>query len=1174
MKKLNVIKRTLAGILAILTVAATTLPANVGIRSFVTGDTEIVAEAVSNVKECSMYASLSVSNVSGTGGAQSGEDCSGLFDNSDQTKWCVNWITGTTDGNYITNAKKDGNAIYFTFTAGTTAVTPTAYSITTGQDTDTWQNRSPVSWHIDGSNDGSTWTTLTTVHRDNQLSQNSNNHTVEYPINNSGAYKYFRFTIDEILANASDDAVQFVDFKMKIKHVDQEHDASGTKTWDWNSPSSTKVGFTCGNCKESVSLGPDSITPAADGKTATATVKINNVTYTNTVDLYDLHLPDSSVTAKQSSDTVTNKIVKNKQIVVTSSIPVVFYNSSGTELSSSVSGNNYTLSASNVTGEIFVKYKGSPTIVVDDGSYVYDGTAKEPTIKVYADPAKAKLIPTSEYTVSYSNNINAGSGTVTVKDVSGGSYTITTTSVNFTISKKPVEIAWGNTSFTYDKTEHCPTATVTGFIAADGSPYSITGGKINASATAYTATATLTNNNYCFKGTNNSSTTTSFTIAPKVVGLDWTNTNLTYSGSTQHPDATATGTISGDVCVVNISGGQTNVGSYTATAASLSNPNYKLPANTTTSYKINPKVIGINWSNTAFTYDTKAHKPTATATGLCGSDSCVITVSGEQTNAGTYTATATAVSNNNYTLPDAAFTSTEFKINPFVVGLSWSNLQFTYDKTSHLPTATATNVYSGDTCNVTVSGAATNAGLHTATAASLSNANYALPDDVTEDYYIAPKTVELAWGTTTFTYNGLAQVPAAYVTNLCQGDNCLVLVDGAKTDFGTYTATAAGLTNANYTLPQEQYCTKSFSIQKRQVGVTWGISNFNYDGEFKCPEATLSNLVGTDDCTPVVSGAQIDAGNYTASVALTGSMAKNYELNGDTTKAFSVYAKLDLDEALTHITSVEYGGGELDLTSPVHYIKVGEPVKITTTGKLAFEELTDDVLTQSKNKSNWFYNFTIPTATNVVQPGHVYDYRVRTNPDDNTELLGQDRNDVTAVEGVVAKLTVADVPYLADLDIDVLPQNNAFLTIDNTNVVYRYSPITNGVALVNEMPFYVGEYKVVAGVGVNGASYDLRDNFEIVPRAYAENTAEITAALAQSKYNYSGNDITPVVIVTDSNDKLNEDTLVEGVDYDLSGDLTKQDAGNYTIHVTFKGNYSGETDLAWSITAQKLQTIE
>lgn len=68
--------------------------------------------------------------------------------------------------------------------------------------------------------------------------------------------------------------------------------------------------------------------------------------------------------------------------------------------------------------------------------------------------------------------------------------------------------------------------------------------------------------------------------------------------------------------------------------------------------KIAPKTVSLVWSDTEFTYDGKVHKPSAKVneSDIIGSDSVEVKVTGEKTNAGSYTAQATALSDSNYTL--------------------------------------------------------------------------------------------------------------------------------------------------------------------------------------------------------------------------------------------------------------------------------------------------------------------------------------------------------------------------------------------------------------------------------------------------------------------------------------------------------------------------------------------
>ena len=76
------------------------------------------------------------------------------------------------------------------------------------------------------------------------------------------------------------------------------------------------------------------------------------------------------------------------------------------------------------------KTVSSPTITLSETSFVYDGNAKEPTATVKDGDA---TIPASEYTVSYKDNTEVGTATVTITDKEGGNYTVSG-SVAFSIT--------------------------------------------------------------------------------------------------------------------------------------------------------------------------------------------------------------------------------------------------------------------------------------------------------------------------------------------------------------------------------------------------------------------------------------------------------------------------------------------------------------------------------------------------------------------------------------------------------------------------------------------------------------------------------------------------------------------------------------------------------------------
>ena len=88
-----------------------------------------------------------------------------------------------------------------------------------------------------------------------------------------------------------------------------------------------------------------------------------------------------------------------------------------------------------VTCDIVSKEVPNPTITVA-GTYTYDGTKKEPSVVVKEGD---KEIPSTEYSVSYVDNINAGNATVTITDVAGGNYDVSG-NTTFTIGKATITV--------------------------------------------------------------------------------------------------------------------------------------------------------------------------------------------------------------------------------------------------------------------------------------------------------------------------------------------------------------------------------------------------------------------------------------------------------------------------------------------------------------------------------------------------------------------------------------------------------------------------------------------------------------------------------------------------------------------------------------------------------------
>ena len=95
---------------------------------------------------------------------------------------------------------------------------------------------------------------------------------------------------------------------------------------------------------------------------------------------------------------------------------------------------NYTVSFSTGTYTITTSTESVFTITLSKDTFTYDGTEKTPAVTVTVGNTE---IPASEYTVTISDNINAGTATVTVSDVAGGNYDVNGTAT-FNIEKADI----------------------------------------------------------------------------------------------------------------------------------------------------------------------------------------------------------------------------------------------------------------------------------------------------------------------------------------------------------------------------------------------------------------------------------------------------------------------------------------------------------------------------------------------------------------------------------------------------------------------------------------------------------------------------------------------------------------------------------------------------------------
>lgn len=124
---------------------------------------------------------------------------------------------------------------------------------------------------------------------------------------------------------------------------------------------------------------------------------------------------------------------------------------------------NYTISFIGATFTITQKNVENVAVVADDAVLVYDGTAKQPSVTVSIGE---DVVPTSDYTIEYSNNINAGTANVSVTAVSSYNYAFTS-STTFTIGRAILAVAAENGTKVYDEEDPELTYQLTGLVEGD-----------------------------------------------------------------------------------------------------------------------------------------------------------------------------------------------------------------------------------------------------------------------------------------------------------------------------------------------------------------------------------------------------------------------------------------------------------------------------------------------------------------------------------------------------------------------------------------------------------------------------------------------------------------------------------------------------------------------------------
>ena len=415
-------------------------------------------------------------------------------------------------------------------------------------------------------------------------------------------------------------------------------------------------------------------------------------------------------------------------------------------------------------------------------------------------------------------------------------------------------------------------------------------------------------------------------VLKKTIEVKVTPYSDTYTGSAIKLTAASEEVVKGDVVTFTVSGDNvveqtvTNAGTYalTVTLGGEQGNNYAIAGEP--SVTIGKARVDIVWTNEdelkAAVYNGQPYEATAdvmfngqsVGSASIKYTSDEVTVTDEAVNAGRYTATATFAGTDNF---HAASEDYDFTIAKMVLYGKWnvaSDMDLTYDGTSKAGYATwswtTAPLNEGDVTvgykyelNGAIVDDVIDAGNYNVYAVFTDNTgNYdtesgILQGDRFDELTVARRAVTVKWSeSVSFTYNGAEQAPTATALNVAQGDSLTLTVTGAKKDVGTYTATVEAVSvTGNYVLAED--ATVEFTIAPKPIGVEWTDTEFTYNGTAHKPTATATGLVGGDSLTLTVTGAQTNAGSYTATVAAF--EQGNYKLESTSTTDFTI-AKADL----------------------------------------------------------------------------------------------------------------------------------------------------------------------------------------------------------------------------------------------------------------------------------------
>ena len=806
--------------------------------------------------------------------------------------------------------------------------------------------------------------------------------------------------------------------------------------------------------------------------------------------------------------------------------------------------------AGSFTVTIDPKPLGSETISLEQTTYTYDGTAKKPSVTVKDGDT---TINSDNYTVSYSNNTNAGTATVTVKAKTGKNWAVNG-SKTFTIKRKEVfdpTITLSETSYVYDGNPKTPDVTTVkdGSDVIPTSEYSVS---YSDNTNAGTATVTVTNKdggNYVFSGTK----TKTFTINRKTVSnptITLSETSYVYDANPKTPSVTVkdgNNVIPPSEYSVSYSD-NTNAGSTaTVTVTDKEGGNYDI-VQTTKKFTIEKGQLKATVTAKALTYSGEAQElvTAGTITGAGDISNCTMLYSSDGTNytstipkgkeAKTYTVYYKAEGDSNHNGTDAA------TVKVTISAKTVSNLKievtpssFTYDRTEKKP---AVKVKDGDTTidskEYTVSYSNnTNAGTSaTVIVTDKEGGNYVVNGSKT--FTINPKEVfdpTITLSETSYVYDAKEHKPSVTVKDgdytISPDENEYTVNYSNNTNAGIAIVTVAdsNADGGNYTIITKS---ETFTIEKEQLEVTVTANDLYYNYEEQ--ELVTGSITGSGTYNPIQYS--LDNVTYTTSVP-----------KGKKTKTYTVYYKVAGDD--------NHKGQDV------------KSINVTIKGKKVDNpkiEISPSVCTydgKPKTPDVRVYDGT----TEILSSEFTVSYSNNTN-------VGTAKVTIKDVEGGTYTVNGTATFYIQEAGSSYIPP------IAKTGLAYTGKAqelVTPGSTTTGTMHYYSLDgksYSTDIPTGIDAKTYTVYykvvgdDNHEDSPAVElsvtisSKDVTNPTITLSQSSYFYDGTAKEPSVTVKDG------DTTIDSKEYNVSySNNTNIGSAIVTIKDKEGGNYivSGKT---------------